>query len=79
MLVSLCVPSAGYASCLLDYVLRFAGCESAPMTQFIESVGEHVQCNVTLGETFWTEKRTVGGGSEVLTGRREVTYLVGPT
>ena len=52
-IVSLCVPCAGYANCLLDYVLAFAGGESAPMIEFIESVGKGFQCNVTLGETFW--------------------------
>ena len=51
--VSLCIPCAGYASCLLAFIEKYGGGPQAPMIEFIDNVAKQFGCNATMGESYW--------------------------
>jgi hypothetical protein len=52
-IVSLCVPCAGYADVILDYIIMFGDGPGAPMITFMDNVTKQFNANVNMGETFW--------------------------
>ena len=48
------IPCAEYASVILEFVCTYGGGADAPQVRFMNDVATQFQCNVMLGETFWT-------------------------
>ena len=53
-IVDLNIPCSKYAKVLLTFVKMYGGGVGAPWIRFMDSVAKQFQCNITLGETFWT-------------------------
>ena len=51
---SMGVPCAHYASVILEFVCTYGGGVDAPQVRFMNDVATQFQCNVIVGETFWT-------------------------
>ena len=51
---SACMPCASYAHIIMKFVKQYAGGNGAPQIRFLDNVAKTFQCNVNLGETFWS-------------------------
>ena len=51
---SLGVPCAGYAKSILEFAILFGGGQGTPFIKFMDDFAKTFQCNVNLGETFWS-------------------------
>ena len=53
-LTELCVPCAGWASIIQEFVKVYGGGQGAPQIRFMDTIRKSFNCDIVLGETFWS-------------------------